>query len=141
MLDDRFFDDAQRHDLEAGHRLQLGEVGQRELAAVDRRLVALIEERRDGHAAELRERIVDDRLVADVRQDQWQPGSAGKHHASEHGSEKKPAVSSKPRNIGWIANAIPAPLLAKRSAHRHAARYRYRRMGVRGLRESVAARH
>ena len=59
-----------------GTRLQLGKVGQRELAAVDRRLVALIEERRDGHAAELRKRIMDDRLMADVRQDHGAAGGA-----------------------------------------------------------------
>ena len=94
VLDDRFFDHAQRHDLEAGHRLQLGKVGQRELAAIDRRLVALIEERRDRHPAQLRERIVDDRLVADVRKDQAAAGGADQHHASQHGGEEKPEMWS-----------------------------------------------
>ena len=90
IFDDRFFHHAQRHDFEAGHCLQLGKVSQRKLAAIDRALVALIEERRDRNFAELRKRIVDDRLVADVREDQR--GSrmhATTDHASQHGSEEK----------------------------------------------------
>jgi len=70
VLDDGGFDHAQRYNLEAGNCLQFGEIRQRELAAIDRRLIALIEERRDRNAVKLRKRIVDDRLVADVRKDQ-----------------------------------------------------------------------
>ena len=79
MLDDRLFDHAQRHDLEARRRLQLGEIRHRHLPAVDRGLVALVEERRHRHAAKLRERIANHRLLRHRRQDQ--AATAGRRRA------------------------------------------------------------
>ena len=116
-----------------GTALQFGKVGQRKLAAIDRRLVALIEERRDRDLAQLRERIVDDRLVADIRQDQratrhaQEEYNARQHSGieelrsvpffdfAEKGTDPSSPRCDKPRNIGRIANASPAPLLAKRA--------------------------
>jgi hypothetical protein len=49
-------------------------------------------------------------------------GRARKHHASEHGSEKKPAGQQATRHR-LDNESNPAPLLANLGAHRDAARY------------------
>ena len=67
MGDNCFFDDPERHDFEAGRQLELGEVGHRELATVDRGRIALVEERRDRHATQLREGVAHDRLLSHLR--------------------------------------------------------------------------
>ena len=93
VFDDRLFYDAERHNLESWHRLQLRVVSHREPAAIRRRLIALVEERCDRHLVELRERIVDHGLVAHIRKDQAATGSTGQHHARKHGGEKNDAGS------------------------------------------------
>ena len=56
-------DDADRHDFKAGDQLQFVVVRHGELILVQRRIVALIEEGKYGHARQLREGIVQLRLV------------------------------------------------------------------------------
>jgi hypothetical protein len=59
----------------------------------------------------LRKWIMDDWLMADVRQNHVAAGRARKHHASEHGSEKKPAGQQATRHR-LDNESNPAPLLA-----------------------------
>ena len=88
MGDDRFLDHAQRHDLEARRGLQFGEVSHRHLAAVDGRLVALIEERRHRHPAELREGIANHRLMSDLGHNEAAPADAPDQSRDEDRVEK-----------------------------------------------------
>src|SRR5688572_1597701 len=92
MSQNRFFHDAQRHDFEPGRRLQLREVGERELAAIDRRLVALIEERRDGHAAQLRKWIVHHRLMGHFPE--MAAAESAKQDAGDECGAKRPVVAA-----------------------------------------------
>ena len=69
VIDHRFFDNTNRHHLEARDRLQLGKVSECKPSAIHGAVVALIEKWRYRNFVELRERIMKDRLVADVRQE------------------------------------------------------------------------
>ena len=111
MLDNRFFDHTERNHFEAGYRLQLRKLCQRKNAAVYRRLIALVKKRRDGYAAELGKRIMDDRLVADVRQNHVAAGSADNHRASKQVKYEMPA-GCKATQHRLDRKMIPAPLLA-----------------------------
>ena len=108
VADDRFFHHAQRHDFESWDGLQLGKVRHREVSTVDRLLVALIEERRNGHSAQLREGIMDGRLTADIGKDESAARKVAKRHASEHDCDEKPArnMAAKHRRK---ANVLRAP--------------------------------
>ena len=120
--DHRLLDHAHRHDFEARRRLQLGKVGHRHPAAVDGWLVAEIEERRDRHAAELRERIADDGLLRDLWQEETAPGrrrdQTGRKDRDEELNAKhrwrRPALKGAPlsRSARRRCEAVQAPAAA-----------------------------
>ena len=76
----RLFDDADRDDFKPRNRLQRREIGFAELPAIDGRLAAQIEKRRHRNLGELRERIVNLRLLHRARK---QPTAANQNqHAN-----------------------------------------------------------
>ena len=88
MSKDGILDDPERHHFVPRCRLQFREVRHRELVPVDRRLIALVEEGRHRNVAELREGIVDYRLMADFPQAAARSDS--QHNASQHGCNEAP---------------------------------------------------